>query len=97
MVIYHRSFALASLNVLDVVASVLGSTSSAWTPFLLCLGGTEKLDFQVSKAAVGHHMTDGRNRGCLSGVLRYTARPSAGSPGHNSYNQATHPAWLVVF
>jgi len=39
-------------------------------------------DLEVNKTGALRRMTVGRNRGCLSVVLRYTARPSAGSPGH---------------
>jgi hypothetical protein len=54
-------------------------------------------DPEVNKTGALSRMTDGRMGGCLSASLRYTARPSAGLTGHNSYNQATHFAWLVVF
>jgi hypothetical protein len=55
------------------------------------------IDLEVNKTGTLRRMTDGRIGGCLSASLRYTARPSAGSSGHFSYNQATHSAWLVVF
>ncbi|WP_454562236.1 hypothetical protein [Pseudomonas sp. AIG] len=53
-------------------------------------------DLQVNKTGHLRQMTDGRAGGCLLLSLRYTARPSAGTSGHFSYNQATQPAWLVV-
>jgi hypothetical protein len=53
-------------------------------------------DLQVNKTGLLRQMTDGRAGGCLLLSLRYTARPSAGTSGHFSYNQATQPAWLVV-
>jgi len=40
------------------------------------------IDLQVNKSGALRWVTDGRNGGCLSASLRYTARPSAGSPGH---------------
>ncbi|MDH2080119.1 hypothetical protein, partial [Pseudomonas atacamensis] len=53
-------------------------------------------DLKVNKTGRFAHLTDGRFGGCLLLSLRYTARPSAGTSGHFSYNQATQPAWLVV-
>ena len=44
-------------------------------------------DLRVNKTAGLPRKTDGRPRGCLSGLLRYTARPSAGPTGLNSYNK----------
>jgi len=44
-------------------------------------------DLKVNKIAGLRHWTDGRSRGCLSELLRYTARPSAGPTGHHSYNK----------
>ncbi|PTC16658.1 hypothetical protein C0J26_30755 [Pseudomonas baetica] len=85
-------------NAVGQAASMLTDTPSSragslpqWNLRCVCA------DLQVNKTGLLRQMTDGRDGGCLLLSLRYTARPSAGTSGHFSYNQATQPAWLVVF
>jgi hypothetical protein len=54
-------------------------------------------DPEVNKTGTLRRMTDGRIGGCLSASLRYTARPSAGLPGLNSYNKPRILRGLLFF
>ncbi|WP_220459407.1 hypothetical protein, partial [Pseudomonas sp. MD195_PC81_125] len=54
-------------------------------------------DLQVNKTGPFADLTDGRFGGCLLASLRYTARPSAGTSGHFSYNQATQSCVACCF